>query len=120
MSPEVIMGGPSSSGPIPPCASASVGRMTMEVRAAALMLHRRWSIEIGRGFLNCVMCVISTSQGFDVASDRPHGQIASDELTDPVASEGRSTAERERNVLRLTQETAERAAFDKPQVFRRL
>jgi hypothetical protein len=102
ISPAVIIGGPISSGLMPPCASANVGRMTMEVRTAALILHRRWSIKLGCSLLNCVMYVISISQSFDVTSDWPHGQIPSNKLTDPVTREGRRPTERERHILRFT------------------
>lgn len=112
MSPEVIMGGPISSGPIPPWARAIAGRMTMGVKTIALILHRLWSSEIGDELLNCVMYVIMTSHRLDVASDRPYRQISSDKLANPVAEKGSRTAERERDVLRLTQETAQCTAFD--------
>src|SRR5437879_3191461 len=49
------------------------------------------------------------------ASDRPDRQVSADELTDPVAHDRQRRAERKRDVLRLLEERAQRAALDDAQ-----
>src|SRR5262245_40246683 len=100
------MGGPISSGPIPPWASASVGIIITQTNPAKLNANPpRFAFtlflkggredfvsegifrEINVICLGRVKCAISISQGLDVAPDRPHRQIATNELPNPVASE---------------------------------
>ena len=84
---EVSIGGAISAAFIP-CASALPGaRKTIPRRNAVEELHRGPIIE------RLSFCFPSvTLHRLEITSDWPHGQIATDKLTDPITSEcGRAT-----------------------------
>src|SRR5438093_9841644 len=60
------------------------------------------------------------SEGFQVPSYRPDREIPTNELADPVATDGHCATERKRDVLGLSEEATQRAPLDMPQVFRSL
>src|SRR5438034_370270 len=91
-----------------PCAEAGTGLDTIAATATSGPMRRNAS----RAFIESS----TPSDLFQVAQDRPHRQVAADELADPVPSHGHCRAERKRHVLRLLKERSERAAFDHPEV----
>src|SRR5581483_8991344 len=97
---EVISGGPTPSGPMPPCACARPGSTSKDARAAILTRHTGWITVNGQFLIHCrIILVISISESFDVAPDRPHGEIAANELANPVADKGRRAAEGQGDIL---------------------
>src|SRR5512146_1042610 len=110
---EVIIGGPSSSGPaIPPCAYARVANMPIQRSATTTARKRRKTVRIA--------LLASASDGLDISADRPPGEVAPDELADPIADHRHRAAKQQRHVLGLAEKAAQRAAFDVPHVFGRL
>src|SRR5271170_6775360 len=60
------------------------------------------------------------SNSLDVSADRPHCEVASDKLADPITEHRQRATEQQRYVLRLAEKAAQRTAFDMPHVFGRL
>jgi hypothetical protein len=104
----VKSGGPNSSLDIEPWACASAGARNTQASTTKLRGPRHPTIADSRVLINCncILLAMIISEGFQVPSNGPNCQITSNELTDPVADKSRSAAERERNVLSFSQETA--------------
>jgi hypothetical protein len=104
----VKSGGPNSSLDIEPWACASAGASNTQARTTKLRGPRRLATADSRVLINCncILLAMIISEGFQVSSNGPDCQIASNELTNPVADKSRGAAECKSNVLSLSQETA--------------
>lgn len=108
------MGGPNSPA-IPPCACASEVDAIQQASTAILMRHTRRSTAKDRLLTNLALLALLAmliSEGLQVPPYRPDREITTNELADPVASDGQCAAERERDVLGLSEEAAQRAPLD--------